>query len=278
LKEKKIATSFIETNVLYKSDRTKKDTHIALAREHGFTQLPIIIADGEIGEDYVEVEINKKHFKKCMIGRGFSKFHQFIIVSHFKGHELAGFGGAIKQLGMGFASRGGKLSQHVNSIPLINPLQCKKCGICIENCPASAITMKSLSISIDKKKCIGCAACIAVCPNNALKINWGASLSYKFSERLAEHAFAAQKNKNNIYISLAVDITKNCDCIGEVMKPIHSNLGVFASTDPVAIDAACLDMLKKVDGKTFSDKKTLAYAEKIGLGKREYKLIKLEQK
>jgi len=276
LKNKNIDLSYIETNVLYKSPRTEKKTHIALAKEHDFTQLPIIIADGDIGEDYDEIQIDKKNFKKCMIGKEFSKFKQLLVISHFKGHGLAGFGGAIKQLAMGCAARGGKLSQHVNSIPLINPLQCKKCNVCVDNCPENAISINKLSAHIDKNKCIGCAARIAVCPHNAIHINWSSSLSKKFPERLAEYAFAAQKDKHNIYISFALDITKGCDCMGEVMKPIHSDLGIFISSDPVAIDKACLDVLKKVDGKTFHDKNTLVYAEKIGLGSTKYELIEIK--
>jgi len=133
---------FIETNILYGGERTTKQTHIKLAEEHGFTRIPIIIADGEKGEDYYEVEINKKHFVKCKIGKEFSKYSQIIVVSHFTGQMLVGFAAAIKHLAMGFASRGGKLAQHAKVIkPRIKNRACDKCGLCEKRCAVGAITI-----------------------------------------------------------------------------------------------------------------------------------------
>ena len=277
LKKKKIKSVFIETNVLYRGERTNKKSHIALAKSHGFNALPVVIADGDIGEDFERVEINKKHFKTCMIAKNLAKAPQVFVISHFKGHMLAGFGGAIKQLAMGFASRGGKLAQHVNSIPTINFLTCKKCWICVDKCPVHAISKGRISARIDKNKCIGCAACIANCPYGVIKINWLKGLTSSFHERLVEYAYAAQLNKNNVYLTYALNMTKGCDCEGKKMNPASDDLGIFLSTDPVACDKAIFDLLKERDKKVaFSDKNTFSYAKKIGFGSLDYKLKKLK--
>jgi len=274
LKEKKLNPKYIETNVLYKSERTLKDSHIKLAKRHGFNQIPIIIADGEHGENFKEVSINKKHFKSCKIG-GEMINRQLLVVAHFKGHMLAGFGGAIKQLGMGCASRAGKLEVHSASKPMIDPVKCKKCGICKKNCPVHAISLKLIP-RISQKKCIGCATCIAVCSNKAVRINWGISSPKKFYERLVEYAYAAQKGKKHIYINFVCDVTDMCDCMNKKMKPIIKDLGIFASTDAVAIDKACLDLIKKREKKkVFKSKHTIFYANEINLGSDKYNLIKI---
>lgn len=276
LQNRNIESVFIETNVLYRGERTTKTTHIKLAEDHGFTQLPIVIADGEHGEEYTSVKIDKNHFKECKIGKEIAKQNQLIICSHFKGHALAGFGGAIKQLAMGCASRGGKLDQHANSIPKINFLKCKSCSACVKTCPENAIILNSKA-KIEKDKCIGCASCMAICPHNAISTNWLGSLSKSFNERLAEYAYAAHKDKNNVYITFAFNITRGCDCEGHSMKPFVEDLGVLASTDPVAIDRACLDLLDNRKGKKVISRGryTLSYAEEIGLGSQEYTLIEL---
>jgi uncharacterized Fe-S center protein len=277
LKKKKIKSVFIETNVLYRGERTNKKDHTALAKSHGFTALPIIIADGDIGEDYSLVEINKNHFKSCMIAKKLADSKQVFVISHFKGHMLAGFGGAIKQLAMGFASRGGKLAQHVNSIPTINFLTCKKCWVCVDKCPVHAISKGRISASIDKNKCIGCAACIANCPYGVIKINWLKGLTSSFHERLVEYAYAANLNKNNLYLTYALNMTKGCDCEGKKMNPITEDLGVFLSTDPVACDKAVFDLLNARDKKdVFKAKNTFNYAKKIGFGSLDYKLKELK--
>jgi uncharacterized Fe-S center protein len=276
LESKNINTAFIETNVLYRGQRNTLENHLKLAKEHGFTRIPVIIADGEVGEAYEEIEIQKKHFDYCKIAKDISKENQLIVLSHFKGHALAGYGGAIKQLAMGCASKGGKLAQHANSIPRISSIKCKACKVCAIRCPENAIDVAKKA-KIDKNKCVGCASCMAACPYNAISNSWLASLTKSFSERLAEYAYAAANNKSHIYITFAFNITKNCDCEGHAMKPIAKDLGIFASTDPVAIDAACLDVLDKNEGKTVfkRGRYTLEYAENIGLGSRKYELVEI---
>lgn len=276
LEKKNIEFAFIETNVLYQGERMRKKDHIKLALEHGFTSAPIIIADGEVGDDFVQVEINKNHFDKCFIGKAFEDYRQMIVMSHFKGHILAGFGGAVKQLAMGCASRGGKLAQHANSIPKISKRKCKACGVCAKKCPVKAINMQGKAI-IQKERCIGCAACIANCPYKAVKSNLLGSISGSFRERIAEYAYAAKKNKQNIYITFAINITRGCDCEGRKMNPFVEDLGVLASLDPIAIDKASLDLLDERKGRKVirRGRQTLSYGESIGLGTQKYELIRL---
>ena len=272
-----VKSVFMETNALYSGARMNRTQHLALAKEHGFTQLPVVIADGEYGDEYAEVEINQKHFKTCKIAKGIANQRQMIVLSHFKGHRLAGFGGAIKQLAMGGAARGGKLAQHVGSKPIINPLTCKKCNACVRHCPVDAIRIGMLP-RIDKKKCIGCAGCMAVCPEKAILFNFFRFFSNTFPEKLVEYALAAQKNQTNIYLSFAFRMTKGCDCEGRQMKPVVGDLGLFAATDPVAIDQACLDMIDRRAGKRIFGRarRQLDYAQKIGLGSKNYELIEIK--
>ena len=268
---------FIETNILYGGERTTKETHIKLAKEHGFTRIPIIIADGEKGEDYYQVEINKKHFVKCKIGKQFSKYSQVIVLSHFTGQMLAGFAGAIKHLAMGFASRGGKLAQHAKVIkPRIKNRACDKCRLCEKRCAVGAITIAEKPY-IDYAKCISCAACNAICPKKAIRIILWRSIFHifgdPFRERLAESAYAAQKDNKIIYVTFAMNITRGCDCDPRTMKPIVQDIGILASTDPVAIDQACYDMVK-TSGRKLRGSYILKYAEEIGMGSRKYQIVK----
>jgi len=273
LQSLKINTSFIETNVLYRGQRMVKSQHVKLAIEHGFTRLPIIIADGEIGECYYEVELDMEYCKKFKLGIEFKKYNQFVVCSHFKGHPISGFGGAIKQLCMGFASRGGKMAQHSQSLPSVMESKCISCGLCVETCSVKAIKLCGKAY-IDNRLCLGCAMCIAVCITGAIYHEWSNEL---FCEKMAEYALAAAKNKKNIYINFVVNITRECDCFSLKMHPLTENIGVFASFDPVALDTACLDAVQKQSNSQLFEngRKTLNYAEKIGLGKSKYVLIEV---
>ncbi len=274
LKENGVSPSFIETNVLYRGSRTTSDAHIQTAKSHGFTQIPIIIADGEIGTEYDEIEINKEYLNTCKIGKGYGKYKQFIVMSHFKGHIEAGFGGALKQLAMGFAARGGKLEQHSGISPIVSAEKCSSCGLCVGKCDFDAIYRTDTAI-IDESKCIGCAGCIAVCPEGAIRNTWGGS---NFLEKVSEYAYGASKNKDIIYITFVHNITKDCDCIGRSMKPIADNIGILAGKNPVALDAACLDLVQENSKEKLFEKGrvSLQHAEKIGLGMMEYKLIEID--
>lgn len=279
LQEQQVESAFIETNVLYRGSRTTRTQHLKLAAEHGFTQLPVVIADGEHGDEYEEVAINQKHFTTCKIGKEIAAQRQMIVISHFKGHGLAGFGGALKQLGMGCAARGGKLAQHADARPLINPLACKKCGTCVQHCPVNAIRLGWLP-HIEKAACTGCASCIAVCPHKAIVFNpLRLSFAKKFYEKIAESALAAQyHHTNNIYLNFAFNLTKGCDCEGKFMRPIARDVGILASTDPVAIDRASLDLIAQREGKPVFGRghHILDYAEQIGLGRTAYTFVEIE--
>jgi uncharacterized protein len=279
LHERSIDACYMETSVLYGGQRHCKELLLKTAAEHGFTQVPLAIADGEHGEAYAEVEINQKNFKSCKIGRAFIDYNQVLVLSHFKGHKLAGFGGAIKQLSMGHASKGGKLAIHMGIKPRIINRKCKKCRICMKRCNENAITIDEKKSFIDQNKCVGCGACLSACTFKAvsrmsLKGIYNALNLRRFRERLVEYAYAAQMGKSNIYFNFAMNITKGCDCEPKKMDTIMDDFGIFVSKDPVAIDQACYDLVKK-RGKAFRGKEQLLYAEKIGLGSRRYELVQV---
>lgn len=274
LKDHSIKSRFIETNVLYRGARTTRDSHIALAKEHGFTQLPITIADGNHGEDVWRVPIEGEIFHEVQLGKAFADFDQYIVLAHFKGHEQAGFGGAMKQLAMGFAARPGKMAQHATISPSVNPKKCIGCETCVDSCDFDAIDMIEGKAVIDDERCAGCAACIAICPVAAIRNDWSAS---DFLIRMAEYAYGAGKDKSNIYLMLAFNITELCDCVSDTMPLIADNVGLLASTDAVAIDRACLDLVQANEGKKLFDigRETLDHAEKLGLGSQKYDLVEL---
>ncbi len=280
LKERGIASSYMETCVLYGGQRFKKEVHEKTAEAHGFTQLPVIFADGEHGEAFTEVAIDQRHFKTFKVGRAFLDYEQLLVLSHFKGHQLAGFGGAIKQLSMGFASKGGKMAMHMGEKPHIVNRKCKQCRLCLKRCNVEAITIGKKS-RIDKNKCVGCGACVAICSHKAVSIFTVKSiakflgLGNPFIEKLVEGAYAAQLGKRHLYLNFAMNVTAGCDCEPKKMKPLIGDFGIFASTDPVAIDKACFDLARQ-RGKKFRGAKTFAYAEQIGLGSSDYALHEIE--
>lgn len=275
LEENSIEGVFLETNVLYRGRRTTKTDHLKLALEHGFTKLPLVIADGERGEAFNNIEINKKHFKSCKIGKEFENYNQMLVISHFKGHIAAGFGGAIKQLAMGCSSRGGKSDQHADTKPEIDTNKCIKCSMCSKECPVEAITINDEKQFIDKDICVGCVACMEICPKHAIKKDLFESKGELFIEKMTEYAYAACKDKEVIYITFAYDMTEYCDCWGQKMEKVTNDVGIFASIDPVAIDKACYDMVIK-NGHDFGGTRQLSYGEEIGLGSTDYEIIEVD--
>ena len=279
LQEQNKADRFLETTVLYGGKRFRRDSHLKLAAEHGFTRLPVEIADGESGEELYLADVDLKYFKQCSIGKAFERYKQVLVLSHFKGHALAGFGGAIKQLSMGFAGKGGKLAMHMNVRPRIRKWLCKRCGMCVSRCQAEAITLGKKP-HIDQSKCLGCGACFSVCRHHAVSIlSWKGLVNALFKgrffrEKLVEYAYGACQGKKHIFINFALNITRGCDCEPLPMKPCIHDIGVFASLDPVAIDRACWDAAAKT-GKKFAGVEQLNYAEKIKLGSNDYELVTL---
>ena len=252
-----------------------------MAAAHGFTRLPVVIADGEHGEKSVNIPvINGRHFQSAAIAEYLAGSEQILVLSHFKGHMLAGFGGALKQLSMGFASKGGKMAMHLSVTPKIKFRKCKACRLCLSRCNAGAIKPENGKFAIDPSKCIGCGACFSICPQKAISVFSLAGLKNMlfgrrfFREKLAEYASASHRGKKNIYLNFAVDITAGCDCEPRKMSSCTPDIGVFASLDPVAIDAACLDAAAKA-GKVFKGRDILEYAASLGTGNRSYEIIEV---
>ena len=271
---------FAETSVLYGGERFNRERHLKLAEKHGFTRIPAVIADGAHGEEACDVPVNLHHFKYCSLAKLLAESPQTLVLAHFKGHMLAGFGGAIKQLSMGFASKGGKMAMHLGVKPRIRNFMCKRCKLCQTRCQRQAITICERKSFIDPEKCIGCGACFSICPHHAVSIFsfggfWNALFRGKFfREKLVEYAYASHHGKRNIYMNFAISVTAGCDCEPRPMRRCVENIGIFISDDPVAIDAACWDAVA-AKGKKFKGAEQLAYAEKIGLGSRKYELIRI---
>lgn len=272
-----------DANTLYRGMRLNATDHLKIAKEHGFDKLKteIVIADGEKGDEEVEVEIGKTIFSKVKIAKAVAESDVLIAVSHFKGHMLFSFGGAIKNIGMGSGSRAGKLAMHSRIKPSVGA-SCIECGRCIEYCPVGAISDESGQTRIDQEKCIGCAGCIAVCESGAIDVPWHGATSRECMERCVEYAFGAMKGKQGLFVSFMNNITSDCDCMPD-SRLIGDNVGIVSSTDPVACDQAAYDLvLKKHGGRDIfkaahgmDGRHQLEYAERIGLGTRQYTLIEL---
>jgi uncharacterized protein len=270
--------TFIEASVLYKSPRRTAAGHKEVAHEHGFDFLPIDITDGETGDDCSEVKIDGKHFQNCYLGKGLEKYKSLLVISHFKGHMGAGFGGALKNIGMGLGCRRGKLAMHSMIKHHIKKEKCISCGACIANCPVNAIAFdENKKAFINQEICISCSKCIAVCPVEAVRIPWGGAGKIELQERIAEYAYAAQLNKKCFYVNFLINITADCDCMNIAMEKLTEDIGVLASDDPVAIDQASYDLVvaKHEEFKNHAADAQLRHGEELGLGSREYELINL---
>lgn len=275
--------TFIETNVLYKSPRQQTESHIALAKSHGFTYAPIDILDAP-GEILIENVEGCQHYNKFYFGKNLENYNSFLIISHFKGHGSSGFGGAIKNISMGFATPKGKLAMHRNNFPVCEHNRCTNCDSCALECPANAITTNPFSIDVEK--CTGCGKCIDVCPNDALRYPKDKEdVQTVFCERLVEYAKAIHnRHEKMVYINVLVDISTSCDCSRNPGKPFVPNIGILASTDIVAIEKASHDLVVKIHGckdpfleavKT-SGLRQIDYAYELGMGNKNYKLINLD--
>lgn len=283
LKKEGKDSALIECNTLYKGSRTKKESHIKTAKKHGFGFAPINILDGELGEESIKLPVEDGIVKVAKVGGGLKKYNSLIALSHFKGHDLTGYGGAFKNIGMGLGSRAGKLHMHAGVEPNVNKPECIGCGTCVENCPADAIGLVDNKAVIDGEKCIGCAMCIAVCPTGAIKIPEGVSTPEELQKKIVDYAGAIMKSmKGIIFINVLRNITKKCDCVGAPQKPITEDIGILLSKDPVAIDQASLDLVNRNSNgefgrRTGADKSIqVDYAARKGLGSKDYDLIRLD--
>jgi len=236
-----------DANTLYSGKRSNAVDHLQTAMENGFNPISVgcnvIIADGLKGTEYREIEINEKHVKAAKIGSEIADADIIISLSHFKGHEMTGFGGALKNIGMGAGSRSGKLEMHSASKPVIEAGNCASCGQCIKNCSQNAIGYdESKKAKIDYDKCIGCGQCVAMCLFNAATVNWDET-PHNINEKISEYALAVLKDKPNFHINFMMNISPNCDCWPSNDLPIAPDIGIAASFDPVALDKACVDLV-----------------------------------
>ncbi len=288
-----------DTNTLYKGSRSNAVDHLVTAIENGFAYAvvgaPLIIADGLISRDFESVDINKKHLKTVKIAQTILNAQSMLVMSHFKGHEMSGFGGAIKNLAMGCAPVAGKMEQH-SSRPYIKTDLCIGCKSCAQVCPVEAITLSNKKATLDTKKCAGCGDCLFTCSTGAISLNWDTELP-QFIERMTESALGAVHNKEGkvLYINFLLKISPECDCYGYADSPLVPDIGILASQDPIALDRACFDLVNAQTGlinsqlscnhepgqdkfkgtHTYVDGTlALSYGETIGLGTNNYNLIK----
>ena len=289
-----------DCNTLYVGGRKNGLDHLDTAMLNGFnpvtTGCQVIIADGIKGNDEVEVPVEGgEYVKNAKIGRAVMDADVFISLTHFKGHESAGFGGTLKNIGMGCGSRAGKMEQHNAGKPHVVQKHCVGCKMCTKICAHNAISVQDRKAAIDHSKCVGCGRCIAVCARNAITVNFDESHT-NLSRKMSEYAKAVVDGRPCFHISLVVDVSPNCDCHAENDAAIVPNVGMFASFDPVALDMACVDAVNTqpilrgsaADIGDCHDQdhfhcihpdtdwmSCLEHAEKLGLGPREYELIKI---
>ena len=271
---------FVECNVLYRGHRTTRKEHVEMAAKNGFDFLPIDILDGEAGEALIEIPVNVGSTKKAKIGGGIAKYDNLVSIAHFKGHMATGFGGALKNIGMGLGSRAGKMDMHSIISPVVKQDKCVACGTCVNDCPVNAISLGDVA-SIDSSRCIGCAHCIAVCPQAAIDLKWnmGKAVNNALMEKIVEYAHAVMKGRRWWFMNFITGLTYECDCFNVKQKPFMEDIGIVLSQDPVAADQASLDLVKERCGKEpFKEKHgidgtyILEYAQKTGLGNRGYSL------
>ncbi|MDR1764203.1 MAG: DUF362 domain-containing protein [Dysgonamonadaceae bacterium] len=292
-----------DSNTLYLGRRSNAIDHIESAFENGFNPVavpcPVIIGDGLKAIDFIEIPLNMKHCKTAKIGAAIAEADVIVSMTHFKGHEQAGFGGTLKNLGMGSASRQGKLELHSSSQPVVDAESCTSCGQCVKYCASQAIHLNAAKkAEIDYLKCVGCGQCVAVCQYDAAQPVWDNSTDI-MNYKIAEYAYAVVKDKPNFHISFIMDVSPNCDCWNCNDAAVVPNIGIAASFDPVALDQACADLVTKAAANinTILDvhehgqlqntdkfalihpntdwKAGLDYAEEIGLGTTKYELIKV---
>lgn len=295
-----------DCNTLYPGSRKNALEHLDCANINGFntitTGCQIVIGDGLRGTDDITVPVrNGKYCKEAYIGRAVMDADIFISLTHFKGHESTGFGGAIKNIGMGCGSRAGKMQQHNSGKPIVHDDLCRGCRRCAKECGSDAITYENGKAVINQDICKGCGRCIGACAFDAIENqNWDANEI--LGRKMAEYSQAVCDGRPTFHISLVRDISPNCDCHGENDAPILPDVGIFASFDPVALDQACVDAClhaTPMPNSQLSDnladphwhhhhdnfldsnpnvrwKETLEHAEKIGLGTREYELIQMK--
>ena len=275
-----------DTGCLYFSGRANARDHLIVAAEHGFgletTLAPVLIADGLRGTDVTSVKVDLKHFDSVDVASAIYDAGSLVVVTHVTGHGLTGFAGTLKNLGMGGAGRLMKLAVHETVRPMVNDEMCDRCQGCLENCPVGAISLPD-GIEFDYDLCIGCGECLAVCPTKAIRIEWSGEPAVA-QEKLAEITRAVLANKKGrvCFYSFLLDVTPTCDCWDYSAAPCIPDVGVLASTDPIAIDQAGFDLANKAAEEAGKGKDAvfkpkhmtqLRYGEELGMGSRDYQLV-----
>ena len=297
-----------DCNTMYPGSRKNALEHLYCAWENGFTPLtvgcPILIGDGLKGTDDIEVPVvGGEYVQAARIGRAIMDADVFISLTHFKGHEMTGFGGAIKNIGMGCGSRAGKTEQHSGGKASIDPAKCRGCQKCLKECANDALSFdaRTKKTRVNEENCVGCGRCLGACNYDAIAFtNFAAN--ELLNRRMAEYTKAVVDGRPCFHVSLVVDVSPNCDCHGENDAPILPDLGMFASFDPLALDQACVDaclqapplpgsqLAANLAKRGFVDhhdhftnstpasewRTCLEHAEKIGLGTRAYELVRMK--
>lgn len=289
---------------LYPGQRKEAVSALTCGIENGFAYAvagaPLVMCDGLRGHSARRVAIPGEVLQEVDIALGILEADTLLCISHFKCHELTGFGGALKNLGMGCSSREGKMEQHSNVAPVVIAEHCTACGACLKACAHDAITFSGGKARIDDEKCVGCGRCIAVCEETAIKIQWNEAPAL-IMKKMAEYALGAVHGKEGkiLFVNFVTQVSPACDCYGHSDAPIVADLGIAVSLDPVALDQACADLVSAAQGLADTALKDghapggdkfrgvypdipwevqLEHAEKIGLGHRGYVLVKLSPK
>jgi uncharacterized Fe-S center protein len=298
IKERGGKAFLTDCNTLYVGGRKNALDHLDAAAQNGFSALStgcnIIIADGLKGTDEALVDVAGCEFvTQAKIGRAVMDADIIVSLTHFKGHENTGFGGALKNIGMGCGSRAGKMEMHSAGKPVVDAEKCIGCGACQKACAHECIAFNAKKAAIDKNKCVGCGRCVGVCPTDAVTPAFDEANDV-LNKKIAEYTLAVLQNRPSFHVSVVRDISPFCDCHAENDAPIVPDVGMFASFDPVALDRACVDAVNKQPvlagsylaqkAQTANDRFTdthpatrwesqLEHAEKIGLGTQKYNLI-----
>ena len=282
-----LKAKLIETNVLYRGSRSNATDHRKTALDHGFDFAEIDILDGEDGSEVIEVPVENGIVKSAKLGRGLKNYDSMIVISHFKGHIAAGYGGCFKQLAMGLGSRSGKLHMHATVSPFVDEDSCIGCSACIRGCDFNAIELNDQNKAmIISDKCAGCAMCIAICPVKAVQIPWGTSTNEDLQKKIVDYSgavFEIIPKENIIFINILEKITRDCDCFGTAQTPLMEDVGILAGYDPVAIDKASIDLAEKAHPGIMKeindiDKSVqVDYAAEKGLGSKDYDILDLDE-
>lgn len=290
-----------DANTLYSGMRANAVEHIQCAIQNGFSyatvEAPIIIADGLDGSDALDVRVDGRHFETVRIGAAAVRADAMVVITHVKGHEATGFGGALKNVGMGLGCRSAKQRMHADFRPEVSAEACTACGRCVQRCPVGAISIGPDRVAVvDREVCYGCGECVAACPFQAIATQWETN-PRSIQEKIVEHVKGALDGKDGkvVYVSFVTAVSPDCDCWDFSDAPIVGDIGVLASTDIVAIDRAAYDLVTAATGLPGSrgeglpagtDKFTavtgvdgtaaMVYAEEMGLGTTDYELVTLD--